>query len=147
MKEELEKYIHDHIPLSMAMGIEVEEVSLQRVRLNAPMAPNINHKKTVFGGSLHAAATLTCWSLVFVNLRNLPINAEIVISSSNVKYLAPVKDQFTVECSLPNPHEWHAFETMLINKGKSRLKLNAKIYQNGTLALDYYGEFVALVQK
>jgi thioesterase domain-containing protein len=59
----LKEYLYQHIPLSQALGLEVIEASLENIVLGAPFLPNINHKHTVFGGSLHALSTLACWSL------------------------------------------------------------------------------------
>ena len=53
---ELEAYLHDRIPLSRAMAIAVVEAGPERVRLAAPLAPNINHRDTVFGGSAASLA-------------------------------------------------------------------------------------------
>ena len=54
----LENYLHEHIPLSKAMGVTVRSVSGEAVTLAAPLAPNINHRETVFGGSASALAIL-----------------------------------------------------------------------------------------
>lgn len=140
----LENYLRENIPLTTALGVAVSLATPKNVILSAPIEPNINHKLTVFGGSLHSIATLACWSLIFVNLRQLNIHAEIVISTSDTKYLAPVTTDFKAECSLENNHDLDRFEKMLVKKGKARIKLNATIYQSETLALDYYGEFVAI---
>ena len=51
MVVEVEQYLHRHIPLSAAMGIRVRLATPHRVELWAPLAPNINHQSTVFGGS------------------------------------------------------------------------------------------------
>jgi thioesterase domain-containing protein len=51
---ELAHYLHEHIPLSHAMGVEVVEADWHSVTLRAPLAPNINHRETVFGGSASA---------------------------------------------------------------------------------------------
>lgn len=143
---QLQRYIHDHIPLSATMGIEVIEASPHKVILKAPLALNTNHKKTAFGGSLHAIATLSCWSLIYLHLEDYPSPTEIVISHSDVKYLAPVHDDFTAECHLEDLKSLDHFEEVLSKKGKSRLKLKAQIHQNGKLALDYNGDFVAIRQ-
>ena len=50
----VERYLHRHIPLTAAMGVRVAAVTLQRAELRAPLAPNINHRETVFGGSAAA---------------------------------------------------------------------------------------------
>lgn len=140
----LEDYLLKHIPISSAMGIEVDKASLSQIVLKAPFSNNINHKKTVFGGSLHAVATLACWSLLHVNLVHLSDNVQIVISSSEVEYLAPVVSDFKAECHMPDAVEWDRFIKMLKKKGKSRLKLTAKIFQKEQLCVDYSGIFVAI---
>lgn len=61
---ELEKYLHGHIPLSKAMEVAVVQVQPEGVILSAPLAPNINHRDTVFGGSASAVAILAAWSLL-----------------------------------------------------------------------------------
>src|SRR6266540_3523639 len=55
----LQKYLHDHIPLSKAMDVEVVEATDDGVTLAAPLAPNINHRETVFGGSASAVISDT----------------------------------------------------------------------------------------
>lgn len=144
---ELQNYIYEHIPISVSLGIEVKEAALDKVILGAPILLNINHKNTAFGGSLHCVATLSCWSLVFINLKPHFQSTEIVISGSEIKYLNPVKSDFTVECLMNNRQEWIKFASILRKKGKGRIKLNAKIYEGSKLAVDYYGEFVAIIQK
>jgi len=62
---ELQTYLHQHIPLSQAMQFTVVEASLQQVVLTAPLAPNINHRETVFGGSASAVAVFF-WGVVDV---------------------------------------------------------------------------------
>lgn len=138
----LEHYLFEHIPISQALGVKVVIASPTRVVLGAPIAANINHKKTVFGGSLHALATLTCWSLAFINLNDLGV--EIVIHSSDIQYLRPVTQDFLVECVFDTPEAWVKFKKMLERKGMARIELKANIYQDNELAVAYRGEFVAI---
>ncbi|AZL16393.1 YiiD C-terminal domain-containing protein [Rickettsiales endosymbiont of Stachyamoeba lipophora] len=144
---DLQNYLHKNIPISVALGVEVKDATCSRVVLSAPIELNINHKGTVFGGSLHSLATLSCWGLVFMNLADYPLPTEIVIANSEIKYLTPVKNNFTVECSTIDKHDWIQFKEVLDEKGKSRIKLNANIYQGGDLAIDYQGVFVAISKK
>jgi Putative thioesterase (yiiD_Cterm) len=62
----LELSLHQRIPLSRAMGVAVLEAAPARVALAAPLAPNVNHSGTVFGGSAASVAVLSAWSLVEV---------------------------------------------------------------------------------
>ena len=66
--EEFQKYLHEQIPLSKAMELSVKSLSLDEVVLGAAFTANRNHKGTVFGGSLAAISTLSCWSLIYMKL-------------------------------------------------------------------------------
>lgn len=141
----LENYLLQHIPISAAIGVRVESASSQQVILSAPFINNINHKCTVFGGSLHAVATLACWSLLHVNLmESCDDNVQIVIASSEISYLAPVVSDFKAECCMPDFLDWERFQKILQKKGKARIKLTARIFQNAQLCVDYSGVFVAI---
>lgn len=141
----LEKYLLEHIPLSSAMGVKVDLASSEKVVLSAPISKNINHKSTVFGGSLHAVATLACWSLLHLNLTDFFDEAfHVVIASSEVRYLAPVVTDFKVESHRPDDEQWERFLTVLRKRGKARLQLTASIFEKGRLCVDYSGDFVAL---
>ena len=141
----LEEYLLKNIPLSSAMGVKVDSISLEKVILKAPFSNNINHKQTVFGGSLHAVLTLACWSFLHVRLNEVYGNiAQIVIASSEIQYLAPVAFDFKAECSMTNILEWEKFIKIFEKKGKARIKLESKIYQEDQLLVDYSGIFVAI---
>ena len=51
------------------MGVEVIEAAWNGVTLRAPLAPNINHRETVFGGSASAVAILAAWAILYVRLQ------------------------------------------------------------------------------
>ena len=140
---DLEIYMHQNIPLSQALGIHVDSATPQKVVLTAPFSKNINHKKTVFGGSLHAVATLACWSLIYCNLENLQ-TFDIVITSSTVQYLKPITCDFTVICEKPEDTKWNRFISALSQKEKGRIALRATISQDGKLAVEYEGTFAAI---
>lgn len=142
MKKQLEAYLHLNIPISKAMGIMVVEASLEKVVVSAPFAVNINHKRTVFGGSLHTVATLACWCLLHLHLKEKHV--QIVITASEVSFEAPVEADFQAECRLPEEHDWQRFLNALDAKGKARIQLSSKIYHNDRLAVDYRGTFAAL---
>jgi thioesterase domain-containing protein len=144
-EKDLEDYLLENIPISAAMGVKVGIASLTKIILEAPFANNINHKKTVFGGSLHAVATLACWSLLHVNLAVLLGDSiQIVIANSEIQYLSPVSQDFKVECSQPDSDTWVYFLKTLSKKGKARVTLQAKIFQMSKLCVDYSGTFVAI---
>lgn len=140
----LENFLHNHIPLSLAMGVRVMSSSPQEVILAAPIKPNINHMHTAFGGSLHALATIACWSLVHNHLVKLDYHCDLVITDSHIKYIAPVTEDFVAISKLDDEKKWRFFEKTLERKGKGRIKLQASIHQNSIPAVEYSGDFAAL---
>lgn len=141
----LESYLHQNIPMSKAMGIRASHTSEDKVILAAPFANNINHKKTVFGGSLHAVATLTCWSLLHINLKNRNFQNQIVITESETTYHLPVDSDFEVECVLPDREEWERFIKMLNAKKKGRIRLCAHLFHKERLCVSYQATFAAIL--
>ena len=143
MEKKIQAYLYEHIPIARAMGIQVEQAARDKVVLRASFLPNINHKKTVFGGSLHAVATLACWSLLYINLEEeSPV--QIVITKSDAAYLAPVDDDFRAVCIVPDGVVWERFLKTLHMRGKGRIHLAAQIAQQGKLCVDYHGVFAAI---
>ena len=141
---ELQRYLHEHIPLSRAMQVSVLEASPTRVTLSAPLAPNINHRETVFGGSASALAILSAWSLLHVRTSMQGIHARLVIQKNTMSYDLPMLDTFVAVCAFDDPVIWDRFIKLLQRKGKARISLAATLHchdqQTGALS----GEFVAL---
>jgi thioesterase domain-containing protein len=140
----VEQYLHEHIPISKQMAISVISINEDGVILSAPLIPNINHRCTVFGGSISAIAILSGWTLVHVNLRLLSITSRVVIQSSNVEYIKPIEKDFQAYCVTPLHQNWERFITTVSKKGKGRIMLNAEIYSDSLLAGRFQGEYVAL---
>ena len=142
--EFLEKYLHEHIPLSKAMGVGVLEATLDGVKLFAPLSPNINHRDTVFGGSASSVAILSAWSLLYLRLKNDNISSRIVIQRSTMNFECPITDKFTASSVAPDPEAWSRFVTMLGRKNRARIKVNSTLHCNNKKVGELEGEFVAL---
>lgn len=143
-ERKLQDYLWDHIPISKAMGITVDQANIEQVILCAPFSNNINHKQTVFGGSLHAVATLACWSLLFLRLRDLNEHYQIVITQSDISYRKPIAQDFKASCQSPSREDWQTFLRLLEKKGRSRIQLTASIKIDRVLCVDYQGTFAAI---
>ena len=144
---ELEQYLHEHIPLSRAMGASVVSLEESRVMLRAPLAPNINHRETVFGGSASALAILAAWSLLHTRLRREDIASRLVIQRNTMEYELPILGEFTAVSSLEEPAAWSQFTRMLARKGKARVAVSSVLEHDGQLVGRLTGEFVALGGK
>jgi acyl-coenzyme A thioesterase PaaI-like protein len=125
----LEQYLHEHIPLSKAMGLRVEVASQERVLLGCPLEPNLNHRGTGFGGSIASIATLA---------------AKLVVRKSTIDYIASVDSDFTAELRPPSheaiSHFWETFE----RRGSARIELKVEVLCRGEEAAHFDGTFVAI---
>jgi len=144
MVVEVEQYLHRNIPLSAAMGIRVRLAMPGRVELWAPLAPNINHQSTLFGGSAAAVATLSAWTLVHVGLHHARVEASTVIQRNSMSYEEPIHGDFTAVCALEEDSSWPRFLKTIERRGRARITLNAHLLFEGRQAASFEGDFVAL---
>jgi thioesterase domain-containing protein len=141
---EVEQYLHRHIPLTVAMGVRVRVATPGRVELAAPLAPNINHHSTVFGGSASALATLSAWALVHVGLRHANVEATLVIQRNVMSYEEPIHGDFSAVCTLGDDAAWQRFLRTLERRGRARIAMNAHLMFEGRQVASFEGDFVAL---
>ncbi|HEY1724943.1 MAG TPA: YiiD C-terminal domain-containing protein [Steroidobacteraceae bacterium] len=142
----LEQLLHRQIPLSRAMQIVVREVSEDRVRLWAPLAPNLNQHATVFGGSAAAAAILAAWSLLHVRLQRQSPAAVIVIQSQSMRYNLPIRGGFEACARLQDAGDWGPFLRLLQRRGKARIAITSTLEYGGVEAGQFSGDFVAFAE-
>jgi len=140
----LQTYLHSHIPLSAAMQVEVAHASPESVTLLAPLAPNVNHRGTAFGGSIATLATLAGWSLLRVRLDGFEPLPHLVIQRSSIEYLHPISGSFSATVAYPADADWPAFMASLHSKGRARLELAVNVIANDQTAARMVGTFVAL---
>ena len=141
---DLEHYLHEHIPLSKAMQVSVVEIGTEQLVLEAPLAPNINHRETVFGGSASALAILAAWSLVHVRLRAARLPSRLVIQRNTMEYERPMVGTFRARASLDTGAAWSRFLRILARRGKARIHVLATLEYEGQVTGRLTGEFVAL---
>ena len=144
---ELESYLHAHIPLSKAMQVGVVVASTAGVVLSAPLAPNINHRDTVFGGSASALAILAAWSLLHTRLNAEGITARLVIQRNTMSYEQPVLGRFTATAAIDSAETWENFLRMYRRKRLARIVVTSLLHFDGTVAGRLEGEFVAMGTK
>ena len=63
--------------------------------LHAPLAPNINHRNTVFGGSAASLALLSGWTLLHARLVAGGQHPRLVIQENSMHYWRPLESAFT----------------------------------------------------
>ena len=141
---EVEAYLHRHIPISAAMGVKVILCDATGVRLRVPLAPNINHRATVFGGSASAVAILAAWTWLHFALRTAELPSRLVIQSNTVDYLAPITDDFEAHCAALPAAASEKFLRTLRRHGKARVELSAVLERGGETLAKFRGDYVAV---
>lgn len=142
----LQAYLHRHIPLVRHMQVQVAGFDARGLTLTAPLAANINHQTTAFGGSLASLATLACWGLTWLLLEQAH-DPHIVISEAHIVYLRPVTEALVAHCALPEETQLKNFLAMLERRHKARLELKAQILQGKTPCARFTGTCVAYREK
>jgi thioesterase domain-containing protein len=140
----VQAYLREHIPLSNALGIEVVEAAAHAVTLSAPLAPNVNHRGTVFGGSAAAVATLSAWTLLYLRLGNEGIHCDVVIQKNAMTYACPITGRFTATCRFHDPAAWTRFLAALRKYHRARIKLDSVLHCGGKKVAEFDGHFVAI---
>lgn len=139
--KELENYLHEQIPASKLLAVRVKSCSESEVELVAPLKPNINHKSTVFGGSLSVVAILAGWSLVYMHLAG--IKNEIVIQESTMSYLKAANGAFYAISSYNESDLWEKFTRSFNKRGKGRIQVESNVLCNGEVVATFRGTYVA----
>ena len=141
-ERKIEELFYGQIPITRALGVRVEEYDGERLVLVAPLAANVNHLGTAFGGSLHAVAVLSGYGLLWLELRDL--DPHIVIRDSTISYDRPVTGDLRAVCQSPGAEELERFRQTFIERGRARIALDATIEDAGRPAVRFRGTFVAL---
>ncbi len=142
----LDAYLHKHIPLSAAMAIRTLAATPEEVVLEAPLAPNINHRATLFGGSATALAILAAWSVLHLRLTATGMPHRLVIQRQTMSYELPVTGAATAHGRPAPGADIERALAMLQRHGKARIAAIAELRFGGGLAGRMTADFVALRQ-
>ena len=146
-RAEVEAYLREHIPLSSGMAINVIDAGPDGVTIEAPLAPNVNHRGTAFGGSVAALAILTGWALVHLRLGAEGLVAHTVIQTSSVHYDAPIHGTFRAVTVPIEPSAWEKFTRTITRRGKGRVHISVNVLAEGCAAATFRGAYVALTDR
>ncbi len=143
--DDLQALLHDDIPLTRQMGLEVRGWEAHALRLGLPLAANVNHKNTLFGGSLYCVAVLAGWGWLHLRLREAGIDdGHIVIQDAQISYPRPVTGAAIAVCEAPPAEAWDRFVRLYQRRGRARLVLDTVVFNEGdeTPAVTFSGQYV-----
>jgi thioesterase domain-containing protein len=139
-------YIQKHIPITTYLGVKILSFDGHKVIVSAPLESNKNLHGTAFGGSQAAIGILTGWTLIYLKLKQLAIDNDLVIQHSSYDFTKPVTSDFTATCQLPSTSEFALFIKTLKEKGKARLMLTAEIEAEKGVSGVHQGLYVVFLK-
>lgn len=137
-----ERFLHEQIPLTLAMGVTLESYDGTQLVVTAPLEPNHNHLGTAFGGSLSALATLTGYAMLWLQLGDH--KAHIVIRESTIRYKHPVRGTLRAVCLRPEDVTLATFRQQFARTGKAHVRLQVRLEHADQTCVEFDGDFVAL---
>lgn len=139
----LERLLHHDIPLTAEMGLRVQAWHAHCLRLHVPLAPNVNHKSTMFGGSLYCAAVLAGWGWLHLRLREAGVDGgHIVIQQGQIDYPLPVAGDAHAVCESIDEALWQRFLKTYRRHGRARLQLQTHVLDGERRAVEFSGQYV-----
>ena len=133
MDEDLQSYIYDHIPIVKNNLFTIEVAQSPYIEVKGRFADHINHRNSVFGGSLSTALILCSWATLRQILITRGIdNGVIVIQSQTVNFDKPVTGDFTACVAPIHEDRLRRFIAMLGKFGKARLKMESFVTHEGS---------------
>jgi thioesterase domain-containing protein len=135
------------MPPVAAMQPAIEHWRDGHLRLRAPLAVNVNDKGCAFGGSLSSLMTLAAWGLVYLELAQQGIVADIFVADSRVRYLKPVFQDLQVDACFDDAGERVALLDALRRQGRASIRLQARtLLTDGGVAATFVGRYVAILR-
>lgn len=141
--DQLTREMHQSIPITRSMDINVLPWK-GSIQLTMPVEPNVNHQGTIFGGSQGALCAATGFLWVTILLRDHQIDAEVVITRSEVSFLAPLAGTGTCRIEEPSRDEQQRFLQAVEKKGKGKLELAGTILLGETVTTRFTAVYAAM---
>jgi thioesterase domain-containing protein len=141
--EELQKKLHNEIPLTKLMNINIKEYNEKELITTAPLNININDKGTAFGGSLSTMTIISSWSLCWLISKELGFNSKnIVVIKNENSYKKPVTKDIVCYTQKPSQQEIATLKEKLQTKKSASIKINSIIIENNETCVEFQGYYV-----
>ncbi|TWT19297.1 DUF4442 domain-containing protein [Luteimonas marina] len=135
------------MPPVRALQLRIAGCDDGRLRLEAPLAANVNDKGTAFGGSLVSLMTLAAWGLTTLQVEQAGLQAEVYVADTQVRYLAPLRADLRAEAWLEEGATWEAFIDTLRNRGRARATLLSQVLlPGGGVATEARARYAAILK-
>ena len=141
--EELQKKLHNEIPLTKLMNINIKEYNEKELITTAPLNINLNDKGTAFGGSLSTMTIISSWSLCWLISKEFGFNSKnIVVIKNENSYKKPVTKDIVCYTQKPSQQEIATLKEKLQTKKSASIKINSIIIENNETCVEFQGYYV-----
>ncbi len=142
---DLERLLHNEVPLSRTIGMKVHGYDGDRLELRALLEPNINIYGVAFGGSIYSMCALSGWGLLIMRLQEKGLNPRIMIAGGEIEYAKPVNQTINAVSSFPGEQKFSTFADTCRNKRRARIKVPVQVeLEDGTVAAHFVGSYIAV---
>lgn len=146
--EQLQQYIELHLPVVSRNGLQITRCEDHLVTVAGNYVDHINHVQTVFGGSISMALTVAAWAHVRSLMDPVADQVAIVVRRQQVEFDRPVTSDFRAVTAEHPPGRLEVFREQFRRAGKSRLTVQAVLYdQTDQPCALFEGQFVVLQKK
>ncbi|MCM8854502.1 MAG: thioesterase domain-containing protein [Candidatus Thiodiazotropha sp.] len=128
----LQVKINQTIPLSRAMGYQIQELDSRHIVVEAPLKPNVNIHGSGFAGSIYSLGALTAWALGSHIVDQAGLDVELVITEASIRYRTPIRESIHCLCRVSEKDRQH-FVAKLLDQGKARLAVEVEIGKRAVL--------------
>lgn len=143
--ESLQAFLTARIAPARALGVTV--AATEPVTICAPLEGNLNDKGTGFAGSLFSVAALAGWALVTRWCAAEPIDAEVVLQSSRVRFLAPARGEFrAIAHELPEKQR-QKLARMLARSGRGRAEVVVDVKCDEAAVMSFTGVYAVMLSE
>jgi thioesterase domain-containing protein len=133
------------MPPVAAMQLHATACDGDRLRLQAPLAANVNDKGCAFGGSMASAMTLAGWGLLMAKLDAAGLPCEVYVADSHLRYLKPLYSDLVAEAWLEPGLDWDVVLRSVRERGRGRAGIVARVLDaDGTAVAEFSGRFAAM---
>lgn len=146
-KEDAQDYLNREIPITRAMGIEVQTLSNNNVELKAPLALNANHFNSAFGGSVDSLFLTAGWTYLRLITNHYDPPPLIVGNKAETSFQRPILDDFVARMVIPPKKEVTEFLRNFEKFGKARIELKSEIKEGKRVYATFIGTYVVVKDR
>jgi thioesterase domain-containing protein len=132
------------IPLLNAMQLSLHSYDNLALKLDAPLAPNINNKGTAFGGSIASICLFAGWAVATLAFADHGLgNTEVVVYQSEMTFKRPARGHLDVIARLkPDEFEDRLADLQRGTDERLRFDVDIDLYHDGVLCATMHGVYV-----